>query len=77
MEVILPVPVPGLFSYALPQGLEVAVQPGMRVVVPFGPRRILTGIIRFKHDQPAKQDLKAVLEILDGEPLVSPAQFGF
>lgn len=77
VEVILPVPVPGLFSYALPQGLEVAVQPGMRVVVPFGPRRILTGIIRFKHDQPAKQDLKAVLEILDGEPLVSPAQFGF
>ena len=34
-DVILPLAVPGIFSYALTGG-TIGIQPGMRVVVPFG-----------------------------------------
>ena len=43
-DVSLPVPVDQLFTYGLPETLRHRVQPGSRLLVPFGPRK-LTGVI--------------------------------
>lgn len=35
-DIILPLPLEGVFTYSVPDGMTAAVMPGMRVVVPFG-----------------------------------------
>ena len=50
-EVILPVPLPRVFSYRIPEGMEL--QPGMRVRVPLGKKTVYKGIIqRIFSEQP-------------------------
>ena len=48
-DVALPVPLDKLFTYTLPAAAGLRAQPGCRVVVPFGPRK-LTGVILRCHD---------------------------
>ncbi len=50
-EVIVPLPVPGRFTYAIPEPLRGRVEIGHRVLVRFGPRRI-TGFVRGLHAAP-------------------------
>ena len=50
-DVSLPVPLDQPFTYALPETLRHRVQPGSRMLVPFGPRK-LTGVILRCHDEP-------------------------
>ena len=44
-EVILPVPLPGTFTYRIPVDLVDAVVPGVRVVVQFGKHKIYTALV--------------------------------
>ncbi len=44
-EVILPLPLPAPFTYAVPNDMEQSIREGHRVVVPFGKRRRYTGIV--------------------------------
>lgn len=44
-QVIIPRPLEGTFTYAVPDGMGARVAPGHRVIVPFGPKRYLTGIV--------------------------------
>ncbi len=74
-EVILPVPVSGTFTYRIPLEMNNLVQIGSRVVVQFGKRRIVTGIIYGLHENPPKKyQAKPILELLDEMPLVSQYQ---
>ncbi len=72
VSVILPVPVKGSFTYALPSdgGCRVAV--GCRVVVPFGTDKLYTGIVAEISDTPPAGDFKIreVSEVLDTAPVV-------
>ncbi|MEM9857619.1 MAG: hypothetical protein AAF843_09690, partial [Bacteroidota bacterium] len=62
-DVILPVPIPRMFTYRVPFELNSMVQIGCRVIVQFGKRKILTGIIGHIHDQPPKKyEAKYLLE---------------
>ena len=75
-DVVLPVPLPGLFTYALPEALAPQAQAGCRVSVPFGNKRTTVGLIARLHDTPpAGVDVKAILDILDGSPVILPQQF--
>ena len=40
-DVILPLPLDGLFTYAVPAAVEGILQRGMRVLVPFGKNKSL------------------------------------
>ena len=74
-DVILPVPVAGTFTYRVPHELNDYVQPGMRVVVQFGRRRILTAIVRLIHQTPPKNyQAKYLMELLDEHPVVNQIQ---
>lgn len=75
---MLPVPIPKLFTYRVPQDFEDQVAPGVRVIVPFGNRKIITGIIGKIHDQaPVKYEARLLLEILDDRPVMTPLQLKF
>jgi len=69
-EVSLPVPLDRPFTYRLPETLRHRVQPGCRLLVPFGSRK-LTGIVLRCHDQPAEGVTREALRLVDEEPVFS------
>lgn len=74
-ELILPVPIPKLFTYRVPMEFNELIAPGQRAIVPFGDRKILTGIISRLHQHPPTDyEAKYLLELLDDEPAVNPLQ---
>ena len=74
-DVVLPVPLPGLFTYALPEVLAPQAQAGCRVSVPFGNKRTTVGLIARLHDTPpVGVDVKTILDILDPSPIILPNQ---
>ncbi len=66
-DVSLPVPIDTAFTYRLPETLRHRVQPGCRVLVPFGNRK-LTGVVLTTHSQPPTGPTKEALRLLDEEP---------
>lgn len=74
-ELLLPVPVPKLFTYRVPFDLNNKIQTGIRAIVPFGNRKILTGIVISVHESPPREyEAKYILELLDEEPVVNSVQ---
>ncbi|HEX7071434.1 MAG TPA: primosomal protein N' [Rhodothermales bacterium] len=70
VEVALPLPVDRTYSYTVPAELSDAIAPGIRVLVPFGKRR-LTGVVTAVADAIPEQPLKSVEEVLDDLPPLS------
>jgi primosomal protein N' (replication factor Y) len=69
-DVALPVPLDRLFTYELPLTLRHRVQPGCRVVAPFGARK-LTGFVLRVHDAASDdRSLREVLSLTDEEPVL-------
>lgn len=74
-ELLLPVPVPKLFTYRVPFDLNAKILTGIRAIVPFGNRKILTGIVVSIHQTPPKiYEAKYILDLLDEEPVVNTLQ---
>lgn len=72
---MLPVPLHQYFTYRVPRALQEEIQTGLRVIVPFGDRKVLTGIVISLHTTPPKAyEAKYVLEVLDPFPVVSDHQ---
>lgn len=74
VEVILPLPLEGTFTYTIPSQPGCQLQPGCRVVVPFGRSKTYVGIVSRLHDERPKFDTKPILKVLDEKPLVNPVQ---
>ncbi|MDE5643681.1 MAG: hypothetical protein K2I56_09345, partial [Muribaculaceae bacterium] len=49
-QVIVPKPLDGTFTYAVPENMLPMVKPGHRVLVPFGGKRLYTGIVESVSD---------------------------
>ena len=72
-DVILPVPLQGLFTYAIPDGMAVGV--GMRVLVTFGRSKTYIGIVDRVHDmKPDGYEVKPIQTVMDSQPLVTDTQ---
>ena len=55
--------------------MQATVQVGMRVLVPFGRNKTYLGIVARLHDeQPQGYEVKSVTQLMDAEPVVTPAQ---
>lgn len=77
-DIILPVPIPRMFTYKIPSILKSQIQIGSRVMVQFGKKKVLTGIIGKVHNKPPQAyESKPILDILDIEPSVNPLQIRF
>jgi primosomal protein N' (replication factor Y) len=70
LRIAVPVPLPRLFDYALAEGMA-APQPGARVAIEFGRRRMV-GIVIDVEAGPI-DGLKPIREVLDDPPLFDPA----
>ena len=72
-DVILPVPLQGTFTYAVAAGQTVRV--GVRVLVPFGRGKTYVGLVARVHDEaPQGYEVKAIIDVMDAEPIVTPQQ---
>ena len=77
-EVAVALPVSGTFNYLIPEGQADRMPPGMRVLVPFGRRRV-TGYV-LDHPREAFANgrvLKEIIEPLDEVPLIGPSLIPF
>ena len=48
-DIIIPVSLPNLFTYFIPEELEESIFIGCRVIVPFGKNKLYTGIVKKIH----------------------------
>lgn len=75
VDVIFPLPLSSVFTYSVSPELETSVCVGCRVVVPFGPKKIYTGlVVGVRDDYSGNYKLKSVMEILDRAPVLLPLQ---
>lgn len=78
VEVVLPLPLPKLYTYRLPSEYFELAMPGKRVFVPFGARKVYTGIIiHVTTTKPDRYEALNVISFLDDVPLVSDQQLRF
>jgi primosomal protein N' (replication factor Y) len=77
-DVILPIPVHREFTYRVPFEFNEFMKNGIRVIVPFGKSKLLTGIVTRVHDQiPADYQAKYIEHVLDENPIVIGEQYSF
>ena len=75
-ETLLPLALPGTFTYRIPEGMRLSI--GMRVLVPFGRKKIYTAIVVTLHDrEPKGYDVKEILGTLDEKPILRHPQLDF
>ena len=74
-DIILPLPLDGVFTYSVPQALEGQVKRGVRVLVPLGRNKTYVGIISEVHDKkPEGYQTKDILQVLDSSPILLDSQ---
>ncbi|MCT4613870.1 MAG: primosomal protein N' [Marinifilaceae bacterium] len=72
-DIILPLALEGRFTYEIPESMNLDV--GYRVIVPFGPRKMIAGIVWEIHNRKPKDfDLKNIEQVLDDRAFVTPNQ---
>ncbi len=75
VDVILPIPLEKLFTYAVSTSQADQLSPGMRVAVPFGKSKIYTALIAKIHTTaPDIYEAKEIHQLLDVEPVVNNFQ---
>ncbi|QJX45766.1 primosomal protein N' [Hymenobacter taeanensis] len=74
-DVILPLPLPKLYTYRVPFELNDQVVIGGRVIVQFGAKKTLSCIVAAVHETPpANYQAKYILEFIDDAPVVTQPQ---
>ena len=75
-DIILPVPLDGTFTYAVPPQWQQQAAPGCRVLVPFGRGKQYVGLIATLHDnRPEGYEVKDILMLIDTQPILLPEQY--
>ena len=74
-EILLPLPIPGAYTYRIPFELNERVHVGQRAVVQFGKTKIMSGLITSLSDNvPDCASVKYIIDILDDDPVVNENQ---
>jgi len=75
-DVILPLPLEGLFTYLIPEEFNGKIAPGMRVVVQFGAKKFYSALVRRIHNIKLENiTAKLVENVLDDKPILSESCF--
>lgn len=77
VNVLLPLPVAGYFTYRVPFDLNEAVEVGKRVVVQFGKKKVYTALIQSISAKAPAIETKYILGVLDLHPIANALQFKF
>ena len=74
-EVILPLALPRTFTYLVTEEEYYSLQPGMRVVVPFGKTKMYTALVMQLHQTPPQlYEAKSIHQLVDDQPIVNAIQ---
>jgi primosomal protein N' (replication factor Y) len=73
-EIILPLALPTTYTYAIPDRFLQKAIPGCRAEVVFGKQKKYAGIIKSVLDKKPPYPTKAILNVLDDEPILYPQQ---
>lgn len=77
-DLILPLSLPRLLTYGIPEEMQERLQRGMRVEVSLGKNRQYSGIVeRIHNEQPEAFSVKPIKSILDESPIVNDLQLEF
>ena len=74
VDVILPLPLDGVFTYSVPSELERQVAVGHRVLVPFGRNKTYVGIVNCQLANCELKNVKPILQVLDASPILFDSQ---
>lgn len=74
IDVLLPVPLDGLFTYSVPPEMEGKAERGRRVLVPFGRGKSQVGLIIRRHEGEPDFAVKDIKLVLDDAPIVTEDQ---
>jgi primosomal protein N' (replication factor Y) (superfamily II helicase) len=72
-NVALAVPLRTTFTYAVPEELRAALQPGVRVLVPFRQKSLVGVVVDLPERAPAKAKIREISKVLDVIPALTPA----
>jgi primosomal protein N' (replication factor Y) len=73
-EIILPLALPVVYTYAIPNHLLQNAKPGCRVEVIFGKNKKYAGIIKTITEKEPEYKTKQIINVLDDEPMLYPQQ---
>ena len=75
VDVIVPLPLEGSFTYAVPENLRDRVRFGVRVAVTFGTSKVHTAIVVHVHDNVPDFKVKAIIDVIAGKPMLLTQQY--
>ena len=76
IDVAVPLPVHATYTYSVPAALKPLVEPGIRVLVEFGSRKI-SGYVLDWVEAPDIERIKPITDVLDARPLFPAAMLSF
>ena len=74
VEVILPLPLEGTFTYSVPDTLAPQVRMGVRVVVPLGRSKTYTAMAVGTHNDKPEFDTRDIIQVVDDSPVLPERQ---
>ena len=74
VDVILPLPLEGTFTYSLPDTLAPQVRMGVRVVVPLGRSKTYTAMAVSTHNDKPEFDTRDIIQVVDDSPVLPERQ---
>ena len=75
VDVILPLPLPGMFTYSVPEGMEGCVVFGKRVLVPLGKSKKYIAMVVKVHQEKPSFKVKPIEQVLDATPTLLDRQY--
>lgn len=74
VDVILPLPLNGTFTYSVPGGLEQAVVRGVRVLVPLGRSKTYVAMVVGECAEEPEFEIRDIVDVLDESPMATDLQ---
>ena len=74
VDIILPLPLEGMFTYSVSPDMESRALAGRRVIVPFGRSKIYVGVIVRRHNDKPEFAVKSIKAVLDADRIVTERQ---
>lgn len=74
VDVILPLPLEGTFTYSVPEPMETQVRMGVRVLVPLGRSKTYTAMAVRLHSEKPEFETRPIIQVIDTEPVLIEQQ---
>ena len=74
VDVILPLPLEGTFTYSVPEPMTAQVCMGVRVLVPLGKSKTYTAMAVRTHTTKPAFNIRDIIQVIDTQPMLLPIQ---